>query len=156
MTTRLMNAFFAALPAMIVCGCLGSSSGPELVDVSGTVTMDGKPLPNAIVTFRPEGAQGGEQSRPAYGQTDDDGRYRLQYSTEKSGAIPGKYSVSISTYRRPDEDKDGNEIPGAAETVPEVYNAKTTLTAEVSADQPAHDFELKSDAGPIAQATVEP
>ncbi|MGH7199450.1 MAG: carboxypeptidase-like regulatory domain-containing protein [Planctomycetaceae bacterium] len=150
----------AAALAAFLSGCGGGGEGPELIDVTGTVTMDGEPLPNATVRFLPESTTsgtttgaGGETQyiRPATGVTDDDGQYELQYSTAESGAIPGKYRVAISTYRDAEETPDGEEISGSKETVPKVYNIETTLTAEVSAEKSTFDFALKSDAGDIQE-----
>jgi hypothetical protein len=134
----------------LMSGCFGGSDVAELADVSGTVTLDGKPLTQASVTFLPVTDEGTE-SRPASGVTDEHGQYELQYSTTQAGARPGAYQVSISTFREPGEDWSGNEVPGAPETVPSVYNSATTLTAEVKVDGPPIDFELKSDAGPVVQ-----
>ncbi len=131
-------------------GCFGGGNVPDLAEVTGTVTLDGKPLPNASVVFLPV-VQDQEESRPASGTTDESGGYTLEYSTSESGARPGSYRVSISTYRPEGEDWDGNHTPGAPETVPNVYNTQTTLTADVKVDGPPIDFPLKSDAGPVVQ-----
>jgi len=135
----------------LLSGCFGGGGNvPELIEVSGTVTLDGQPLPDAAVNFIPV-VQGNEESRPASGTTDTDGEYSLQYSSSQTGARPGNYRVSISTYRREGEDREGNHVAGVAEKVPSVYNVKTTLTAEVKADGSPLDFPLKSDAGPVIQ-----
>ncbi len=136
-----------ACVARLSAGC-GGASGPELIDVHGTVLLDGKPLPNATVRFVPE-VQGAEAVRPASGVTDDDGRYELEYSSTRSGALPGKYKVLITTAQAPEEDEEGNPTPAVPETVPDVYNIKSTLTADVGADQDEFDFKLESGAGKV-------
>ncbi|MDB5334627.1 MAG: hypothetical protein JWN70_246 [Planctomycetaceae bacterium] len=65
------------------CGCSGGSSVPKPVPVSGTITLDGKPLQGARVTFDSD-------QRPAVGITSDDGSYKLAL-----GALPGEYRVAI-------------------------------------------------------------
>jgi hypothetical protein len=146
------HRLFIALGLSLTTGCLGGSKVPDLAEVTGTVKLDGQPLPQATVTFSPQ-VKDGEEGRPSIGATDDSGEYSLHYSTSESGARPGQYSVSISTFRPAGEDKDGNEVAGTPETVPSVYNSQTTLTAEVKVDGPPIDFELKSGAGSVIQPT---
>jgi hypothetical protein len=144
------HRLFVALGLSLATGCFGGSKVPELAEVTGTVKLDGQPLPQATVTFSPQ-VQDGQEGRPSTGATDESGEYSLHYSTTESGARPGQYRVSISTFRPAGEDKDGNEVDGTPETVPSVYNSQTTLTADVKLDGPPIDFELKSDAGPVIQ-----
>ena len=54
-----------AVAAVMTAGCGKSDLGA----VTGRVTMDGKPLPNAFVEFIPTGGQGSV----SYGKTDDNG-----------------------------------------------------------------------------------
>ena len=64
---------FCLLP--FVCGCGGGvADQPELAAVSGQVTLDGQPLPNVILTFKPVG-----EGRSSSGVSDEDGNYSLQY-----------------------------------------------------------------------------
>jgi len=100
----------------------------NLVDVSGTVTLDGQPLPGARVLFRPK------QGRPSAGITDDVGHYKLQYTAEKPGALPGEHSVIITTA----SEESGKEV------VPARYNVKSTLKVSVDPGQRTHDFALDS------------
>jgi len=112
----------------ILSGCGGETYAPELGSVTGKVTMEGKPLADATVTFIPA------DGPPSAAITDASGTYRLKFKNGADGALPGKHTVTIST------DKDGS---GAAETVPAKYNKNTTLTAEVKAgENPPIDFEL--------------
>lgn len=73
----------AGLAALSGCG------GGGYVSVSGLVTLDGEPLPEATVSFVPDG--GGEI---ATGVTDEDGRFSLT-SNRDTGAKPGVYKVTI-------------------------------------------------------------
>jgi hypothetical protein len=78
-----------ALPlALFLSGC---GRGP-LVKVQGTVTLDGKPLEGATVSFVPEEGAG----PPASGLTGSDGVFRLTTRTSGDGAQPGQYKVTIS------------------------------------------------------------
>jgi len=51
------------------CGC-GSY---KLAPVSGQVTVNGKPLPNAAVIFQPKRAKTSTPGPGSYGKTDDQG-----------------------------------------------------------------------------------
>ncbi len=135
------RVLIVGLALLLSAGCGGGSDGPGLVDVEGTVTMDGKPLANATVFFSPAGEGVGGTS-PSFGKTDEDGEYFLQYSISKDGAIVGKYKVSISTHAEADED-DGTKAQ--RETVPAKYNVNTELEVEVTKGGGPYDFSLKSD-----------
>jgi len=63
-----------------------------LVPVSGTVTLDGKPVDGANVTFHQVGDN--TDGRLAIGQTDKTGTFRLATGNE-DGARPGEYKVVV-------------------------------------------------------------
>lgn len=67
----------------LFCGC-SSETPPRGVAVSGTVSIGGKPLADADVTFMNETFVG-------YGRTDAEGKYRLV-----QGALPGTNKIAIS------------------------------------------------------------
>lgn len=124
-----------------------------LLSVSGTVTLDGKSLPDAVVTFD---AVDGQFS---YGLTDSNGRFALQFDSVKSGATPGTKTVRISTTRKimglNTEDEEGGEESGRenaeptkaarpSELVPARYNKKSELSVEVTPAKTHFDFSLVS------------
>lgn len=112
-------SFFAFLP-----GCGGQRFG----DVTGKVTLDGKPLAGATVEFSPEG------SSPAYGVTDEQGRYKLLFSADQKGAPVGKHRVRITSF---------NEAkPRIKERVPLRYNRQSELTCEVAGGKQEFNFDL--------------
>jgi hypothetical protein len=129
---------------------LGGCGSQGLVGVSGTVTMDGKPLSGASVIFQPVKAEGGADATwgEAYGKTDSDGRYRLsQVLNDKDGAGPGKYRVSIvsGTAPIPDPLSDAPPPPGTTEPIPARYNAHSELSFDVPAGGTKQaDFRLTS------------
>lgn len=137
------------LGPIILCGALfaiyGCSSTPddmpEVGTVTGVVTLDGKPLEQAQVSFSPE------NGRTSTGTTDASGTYELTYTPTVQGAKIGKHSVRISTFQEPEGDLDNEEKlkGGREELVPEKYNKQTTLTADVKAGENTFDFELKSE-----------
>ena len=73
---------------VVVNGC--GKGGPQVAPVNGRVTLGGRPLENADVTFQPDGSQ-----RASIGRTDPDGRYELAYKRGQPGAIVGPHTVRI-------------------------------------------------------------
>ena len=67
----------------------------ELVSVSGQVTLDGSPVPYAVVTF--ESVDTGSFSG---GVADENGNYSLRFDTNKMGVAPGEKLVQIGTARK--------------------------------------------------------
>jgi hypothetical protein len=91
---RLKLLYLVLFPAL-AAGCSG---GPKLAPVSGVVTLDGKPYPNAVVSFQPIGGKGNENpGRGSMGLTDANGRFELLYENVQKGAVVGKHNVRIST-----------------------------------------------------------
>jgi hypothetical protein len=114
---------------LFLAGCGTKGFAP----VSGTVTLDGKPLPNASVNFQPlDSKQSGQGSA---GKTDADGHYSLRVVVDnKAGAVVGKHRVSISSVKEDDPSYDpppGKLPPKARDPIPTKYNAKSQLTFEV-------------------------
>jgi hypothetical protein len=125
--------------SIILIGC-GGGDTPDLVTVEGTVTLDGKALPNATVEFTPSGEEGG---RPSIAVTDESGDYELQYTAANAGAPPGKYTVRITTATTT-TDEQGNDVD-VPETLPAKYNVETELEKEVKAGANTFDFSLDRD-----------
>lgn len=130
--TRRFAGGVCLLLAGLAMGC--AQDGPELAEVSGRVMLDGQPLPEAEVLFEPE------HGRPSRGTTDEEGEYRLQYTPQRQGALIGKHTVRISTYRAED-DSGQQEVP---ERVPEDYNTASALTKLVEPSGNRFDFDLHS------------
>ncbi len=102
------------------CGCSAETPG-NVSRVEGIVTVDGKPIPNALVTFKPK-----HSGKNSFGRTDNGGHYSLVYSTELSGAEIGEHDVTISNKPFP-----GTEKP--AVLVPTKFGKPGSLTANVAA-----------------------
>jgi hypothetical protein len=114
------------LAVTLTTGCGGEQFG----DVTGRVTLDGEPLVGATVEFQPEGGS------PAYGVTDEQGRYKLLFSADQQGATVGIHRVRIMSFNegRPQEN----------ERVPARYNRESELVREVKRGQQTIDFELST------------
>jgi len=97
---RLWNVGILCLAGLVVAGC-GKPEPPPRVAVSGLVTIGGKPVPSALVTFYPlfEGF-GGEVI--AEGITDGDGRYTLACPLG-DGCCIGRHKVTVTDAPSPDD-----------------------------------------------------
>ncbi len=120
----------ASLLCGLAVGCSGSKQTP-VYPVRGQVLLNGKPLPQAIVTFHPNGA--GPDAPAPSAQTDAEGRYTLTSFESGDGAPEGDYAVSLVCFRARELRK-GSDEDSARNIVPVRYaNAATSrLTAKVS------------------------
>ena len=144
-------AFLLAVAA--VAGCRSGRSTPEgLSPVSGTITLDGKPVEGAMVSFIPQKVAD-VMVNPA-GVTDAQGKYELM-ADDVPGALPGEYKVVISRLAMADgkavqisKDKPPLTLfaAGAKETLPKTYSEAmtTTLKATVPEGGATIDFPLKA------------
>ncbi len=126
--------FGAMLSLFVLAGCGGGAEkGPDTYPVKGEVTFDGKPVDTGQITFRK--AEG--DHRPFSGQIKD-GKYELQ-------AEAGKMTVEITASRpsgkmgepaSPDEKPE----PIGEMYIPDKYNTKTELTADVAEKTDGNDI----------------
>lgn len=132
-----------AMLGLALAGCSGKNE--NLSEVTGTVTLDGQALPDAVVVFSP--VSGGTTS---YGRTDSAGNFRMLFRDNEYGAWLGENIVRITTFDLP-----ANGKPGKKELVPNVYNTKSKTKVVVAAGPNTHNFELKSSAGKVVQGQSE-
>lgn len=146
---------FIALACIPLCIATGCGSAPradyhklDLVEISGTVTLDGEPLAGALVTFEEP------DQTFSYGRTDAAGRYQLMLNSEKSGVLRGEKLVRIRTATAATEGEEDEEDPDAKpvadadrERVPGCYNRHSQLQVMVREDDASFDFDLTSDCG---------
>lgn len=123
---------YSVLLVVWISGC--SSGGeplPELTEVTGTVTLDGKPVENISVIFQPEATD----QATSRGTTNAKGEFSLMYNQDASGAVPGMHKVRFAVM---DADSTG--------LLPDKYTGPNTgETANVKAASPNDfQFELKS------------
>ena len=115
---------------------------PPLGQVSGVVTLDGKPVEGAIVTFAPEKREyrvsknvKGMGLRTATGITDAEGRYILYYVEGIKGTFLGSNRVSV----QPILSAKGQD------TVPSEWGRKSTKTVDVmEGSNPTFDIVMKA------------
>jgi hypothetical protein len=72
------------LPLFCLTGC---GEGSNVVEVTGTLTYKGTPVTNALIHFEPE------HGRVSWAQTDDQGRFKINYDAHQDGAVIGKHKV---------------------------------------------------------------
>ncbi|HJZ58381.1 MAG TPA: DUF4198 domain-containing protein [Gemmataceae bacterium] len=145
--TRLVRPGLLGVPLLVAA--LGCGGGPyKVAPVSGTVTLDGKPLANAWVTFMPVGTKDNPDPGPtAAGKTDAQGKFTLAIEPGRPGAVVGKHKVAINSAGGDEKggDRDAGGPRGPREKLPDVYNYKTTLTFDVPPEgTETANFELKS------------
>jgi hypothetical protein len=122
------------MPTRLLLGCLlavGLGCGsPKFVPVSGKVTLNGKALPGATVSFEPLGADDSPSSLPgSVGKTNAEGAFTLKAVGGQGGAVPGKHRVRIVVAG------DGDQRPtrGSVKPLPSHYNSDSKLTYVVPA-----------------------
>jgi hypothetical protein len=149
------------IASLALFGLLGRRNEKFFVPVSGTVSLNGQPLPDVIVSFSREGG-----SHIASGKTDDEGKFRLSTLQQGDGAEAGTHVVWITRrsgvrdYIAMDDPKYTEKMIALREkirteresqdkleeTIPMSYFDKTTssLRAEVEGRKPLNfSFDLK-------------
>jgi hypothetical protein len=124
-----------------ISGC-GAGDGLNRQTISGTVTCDGKPVSAGAILFEPDTYQSGT----SVGAIIRDGSFTV---SERDGPVPGTYKVRIyrsSGIQAPPEKGQTDRSPRPMlEFLPERYNAKTELRAEVIDSRPNRfRFDLSS------------
>lgn len=147
-TKRVLLTMFA-LVMLCLCqmGCGPGGDQPELGTVTGTVTLDGEPLPGVAVVFQPD------SGRPARGKTDANGKYELIYIRQTKGTKIGANRVEIAPSEEgevEEEETGDEENPDAAKpksgkrVVPARYNVNSELKVDVKPGANTFDFPLES------------
>ena len=138
-------AAIGASALLLAAGC-GGGEDWQSAEVTGTVTLDGRPIPEGHITFLPSGDTRG----PSATTTITDGRYAMI----EGGPVVGTHRVEIRT-----PVKTGRKIPDlrpenrmkpdrpmideVVEAIPVTYNTKSTLTVEIRPGKNEMSFDLK-------------
>lgn len=143
---------FFALIASLVSGC-AQNSQPDyeslnLVDVSGTVRLDGKAVANTEIRFVDM-----EEGIYSFGVTDDNGNYKLMLDSRKSGIIPGKKRVLFVAKSKGEADmsqedaeaESNSSAKAKGSVVPACYGQESKIEVEVKGADAQFDFDLKQD-----------
>ncbi len=136
--------------ALLSTGC--SKRFPPVVPTEGTVTLNGKPLPNATITFIPLQTDFGAEAYSS-GTTDEQGRFTLtcQFNNQP-GAPVGQHVVVVTdpplpeNLRRSQNDReiDAQRAKLGNRPIPLEYGsfAKSQLRADVKEGQQALTISL--------------
>ena len=136
-----------AITTLAVGGC---SPGVPVVPVQGKVTWKGAPLTRGTVVFQPYQIEAGLPRRPATGELQKDGTFRLTTFAPDDGAVVGTYQVTVHSYSSEPSDMGGDsdisDIVDYVWAIPSHYGdpSRSGLTAEVPAGEGLVelDFEL--------------
>ena len=112
---------------LLSCGC---DSKPPMAPASGTVTLEGKPLPAGRILFEPVVA---EEAVSAVGDIQD-GTFQLFTYEEGDGVHPGTYYPTVMDPKEDDDDGAKSEVRIGVVQLPQT-------TFEVTADGP-NQFEI--------------
>lgn len=134
---RICVASLSVATLALFAGC-GGETGPRLYPVTGTVTLDGEPIPTATILLQDPSRQ-------------DKTYIALVKDGVVSGeATAGQKSLLVTAIRQavgktiPGADGTGEE-PATEQYLPERYNLKTTLTTEITSPGPnVLDLKLES------------
>jgi hypothetical protein len=147
-STSPRRAITAGLPylailslAVLCCGGCGADNPLGRLAISGSVTLDGEPLPSGTIAFAPQDPAG-----VSSGGMISEGAYAI---VAERGLPPGTYDVRIFS---PDSDDTAPAgppgplgPPAVEERLPARYNTETELSITVTADGSAEfDFPLES------------
>lgn len=104
---------------LAVIGC--SPSGPDMVEVDGVVLVNDRPMSRLWVQFMPE------KGPPSTAETDDQGRFKLQYrdpasNMNRPGAAVGKHRVCIMDMAAEQAPQGQEPKPGR---IPSIYGDLT-------------------------------
>jgi len=100
---------------------------PDLGPVTGTITLDGKPLGDVTVMFQPE------NGRASTGLTDAEGTYELTFTEVAKGAKVGPHKVSFSQEISEDDIRATMRPP---------RHLSRSFDVEVTAEPNVFDFDL--------------
>ncbi|MBI2481635.1 MAG: hypothetical protein HYV60_24215 [Planctomycetia bacterium] len=124
---------------VVISYAVGCGGQLQTAPVAGVITLDGKPLADATVTFTPAAA--GLEAPASSARTDASGRYKLLVTaTGQSGAVLGTHSVSVVANVE-ESDSDISDL-AALDSVSSLSD-----TFEVKAGSNEANFDLKAAGG---------
>ncbi len=99
---RAVSGVALAVASFVGCGSGDETESIKLVPVTGVVSLNGKPVEGASVTFTPNA--GSKPNTPGSDMSGPEGTYKLMYRG-RSGVTPGKYKVTVSKTFEPADAK---------------------------------------------------
>ena len=132
METTWRKSILGVLLPFLAFALTGCGSG--LVNIEGTVRLDGGPLPEGEIRFLPESGETG----PSAGAIIKDGEYAVE-------VMPGKKRVEIYGYRFLRKNSIGFDVKD--QIVPDKFNRQSELRREILGGETV-DFDLTSKTSP--------
>jgi hypothetical protein len=87
-----------AVVAMATVGC--GPDRPELVEVSGRITLNGDPWPApGTLYFAPVESAGNLPLRPGTASFDRQGHFTVHSFNKSNGLIPGRYRIGVECWK---------------------------------------------------------
>jgi hypothetical protein len=145
---RPASLLLALTLATVAIGCARSLDDLPREPVAGTVTMDGQPLPEAVIQFSAAG-DAAKNATPGANTEVKDGKFSIP---REEGLVPGTYKVSVSHAVLKEVQPKGKgkaqvntSIPNrnkqlGPEQIPAKYNTQTELKADI---KPGSSRDLK-------------
>jgi hypothetical protein len=134
---RLAWATMAVLAFLLVClASCARPSGPAkkiCYPVQGELTIKGKPVPGALVVFRPQGDANAEEWSAGFPRAyvGEDGKFTVGTYTDDDGAPAGDYLVLVSWDLPNPQNEEGSSTDKLAGRYSDPSTSK--LTAKVNA-----------------------
>lgn len=144
-TASFLPSALLLLPLLGLAGCGGEADDDKREAVSGSVSLDGRPLAEGTIQLIPTSAREGTVA----GSAIKDGKFSIG---RREGLAPGEYRVVINGKSGGEAARIPDEPPGlvgatdaSKDPVPARYNANSSLKAEIKAKASnTLEFVLKS------------
>lgn len=146
---RTLSEIKVCVVCTVVCACLVGlagcgGGGPQIHEVSGTLTYQGSPLPNVGITFAPVSG-----SRSSYGETDADGRFKMRYSGTEDGVLEGEHVVFVSYLPQGEEGmaylEGRSTLKGTIKDVLGKYGSQDSSPYRTTVEAAVENLEIKLD-----------
>jgi hypothetical protein len=131
---RFLSLMTSIVAAMAIIGC---NHGLE-AEVSGIVTLDGRPIGPGSVVFAPAGAA----HNPAIGSIQADGNYVLSTGRER-GMLAGSYRVAVYIHEMPPGAKPTDRQNTTRSLIPQKYEDVSTSGLEFKVDRGRNKINLE-------------
>lgn len=126
-------------PALFLLILTTGCGDPTRAKVTGTVTIDGKPISGGMIEFRPE-AQDGPTAGVGIGP---DGTYKTETATGRMVVVIE--GTKVVGQRKAYDTPDSPMIDVVKSYIPARYNRKSELRVDLKAGTNVCDFDLKMD-----------
>jgi hypothetical protein len=134
---------FRALPLIIGLLVLtGCGSGSNVVEVSGTLTRNGKPVPYLTIHFDPE------NGRSSWGVSDENGQFSMRQDKKTPGVPVGTHTVWVEWRPlSPNDEMDPKNAkkPTDLASIVEKYGSEARSPLKIEIDKSVDNLEIKLD-----------